>query len=119
MATALTTGAAAGLTGAARGTVHELHDVLREAVRRRLTASDGPGGGYGVRVLDTHATDPDVWGTRLLHVLVACGAGEDEEILTAARALLRAERPPTRPTRRVPAWPTSPETTQKTRSATT
>ncbi|MFC9115062.1 MULTISPECIES: hypothetical protein [Streptomyces] len=120
VATALTTGAAAGLTGAApRGTVHELHDALRAAVRRRLTASDGPGGRNGVRVLDAHATDPDVWGTRLLRVLVASGAGEDEEILAAARALLRAERLPTRPTRGAPAWPTSPETTQKTRSATT
>ncbi|GAA3268799.1 MULTISPECIES: hypothetical protein [Streptomyces] len=94
VATALTTGAAAGLTGTARGTVHDLHDALRQAVRRRLTAPDGTGRTYGVRVLDAHATDPDVWGTRLLRVLVACGAGEDEDVLRAARALLRAERGP-------------------------
>jgi hypothetical protein len=94
VATALTTGAAAGLTGPARGTVHDLHDALRQAVRRRLTAPGNTGGPYGLRVLDAHATDPDVWGTRLLRVLVACGAGEDEDVLRAARALLRAERGP-------------------------
>ncbi|MFE1265034.1 hypothetical protein ACFW5X_31510 [Streptomyces albogriseolus] len=94
VATALTTGVAAGLTRTSRGTVDDLHDVLRTAVRRRLTGSGGTGGTYGVRVLDAHATDPDVWGTRLLRVLDTCGAGEDAEILRAARALLRAERNP-------------------------
>ncbi|GAA0189884.1 hypothetical protein OOK44_18420 [Streptomyces cellulosae] len=97
VATALTTGAAAALTGPARGTVHDLHDALRQAVRRRLTSPDTTAGPYAVRVLDAHASDPDVWGTRLLRVLDACGADEDAEILRTARALLRAERIPAGP----------------------
>ncbi|MGA5794454.1 hypothetical protein ACPC27_02370 [Streptomyces cellulosae] len=97
VATALTTGAAAALTGPSRGTVHDLHDALRQAVRRRLTSPDGTAGPNAVRVLDAHASDPDVWGTRLLRVLDACGAGEDAEILRTARALLRAERIPAGP----------------------
>lgn len=88
VATALATGAAAGLTDTARGAVHDLYTALREAVRRRL----GGGGCYGVRVLDAYETDPDVWRTRLLHVLTGSGVERDEEILTAARAVLRAER---------------------------
>ena len=50
------------------------------------------GGGYGLRVLDAYETDPDVWRTRLLQVLTASGVETDEEILGAARAVLRAER---------------------------
>ncbi|WP_170102265.1 hypothetical protein [Streptomyces viridosporus] len=87
-------GAAAGLTDTARGTVHDLHEALRETVRRRLAGGDGTGrgGGYGVRVLDAYETDPDVWRTRLLQVLAGSGAEGDEEVLAAARAVLRAER---------------------------
>jgi hypothetical protein len=62
------------------------------AVRRRLSAGgDGVRGGYGVRVLHAYETDPDVWRTRLLQVL-ASGLEMDEEILGAARAVLRADR---------------------------
>ncbi|MFE6038381.1 hypothetical protein [Streptomyces sp. NPDC056452] len=96
VATAFATGAAAGLTGSARGTVHDLYAGLREAVRRRLDGAGAggvAGGGYGVRVLDAYETDPDVWRTRLLRVLAASGVETDEEILAAARAVLRAERP--------------------------
>ncbi|WP_406178485.1 hypothetical protein [Streptomyces canus] len=92
VATALATGAAAELTDASRGVVHDLHAVLKEAVRRRLSGGgDGVRGGYGVRVLHAYETDPDVWRTRLLQVL-ASGLEMDEEILGAARAVLRAER---------------------------
>jgi hypothetical protein len=92
VATALATGAAAGLTDTSRGAVHDLHVVLRETVRRRLSGGgDGSRGGYGVRVLQAYETDPDVWRTRLLQVL-ASGLEMDEEILGAARAVLRAER---------------------------
>ncbi|WP_329546465.1 hypothetical protein OG548_21090 [Streptomyces sp. NBC_01356] len=92
VATALATGAAAGLTDTSRGVVHDLHAALREAVRRRLSGvGDGVRGGYGVRVLYAYETDPDVWRTRLLQVL-ASGLEMDEEILGAARAVLRAER---------------------------
>lgn len=87
VATALATGAAAGLIDTPRGVVHDLHAALREAVRRRLA-----GGSYGVRVLDAYETDPDVWWTRLLRVLTASGTELDEEILAAARAVLRADR---------------------------
>ncbi|MET8272482.1 hypothetical protein [Streptomyces sp. NPDC005096] len=94
VATAFATGAAAGLTGSARGAVHDLYAGLREAVRRRLVGGGGnSGGGYGVRVLDAYETDPDVWRTRLLQVLTGSGVETDEEILAAARAMLRAERP--------------------------
>ncbi|WP_406218256.1 hypothetical protein [Streptomyces canus] len=92
VATALATGAAAGLTDTSRGVVHDLHAVLKEAVRRRLSGGgDGVRGGYGVRVLYAYETDPDVWRTRLLQVL-ASGLEMDEEILGAAHAVLRAER---------------------------
>ncbi|WP_405907478.1 hypothetical protein OG742_20910 [Streptomyces sp. NBC_00828] len=93
VATALATGAAAGLTDTPRGVVHDLHAALREAVRRRLSGGGGDSvrGGYGVRVLYAYETDPDVWRTRLLQVL-ASGLEMDEEILGAARAVLRAER---------------------------
>ncbi|MEU0815214.1 hypothetical protein [Streptomyces mirabilis] len=87
VATALATGQAAGLVGTPRGVVHDLHAALREAVRRRLV-----GGGHGVRVLDAYETDPDVWWTRLLQVLTASGTEMDDEILAAARAVLRADR---------------------------
>ena len=94
VAVALATGAAPGLTDSARGAVHDLYIVLREAVRRRLGGVGGGNSvsGYAVRVLDAYETDPDVWRTRLLHVLTDSGVGTDEEILAAARALLRAER---------------------------
>lgn len=46
---------------------------------------------YGVRVLTAYDTDPDVWRTRLLQVL-ASELELDEEILGAARAVLRADR---------------------------
>jgi hypothetical protein len=100
VATALAAGAAPGLTGCGRGTVHDLYVALREAVRRRLAGSDCSSvgdrnsvcGGYGVRVLDAYETDPDVWRTRLLQVLTASGVEMHEECLAAARAVLRAER---------------------------
>lgn len=92
VATALATGAAAGLTDSSRGVVQDLHAALREAVRRRLAGGgDRVRGGYGVRVLDAYETDPDVWRTRLLKVL-SSGMETDEEILGAARAVLRADR---------------------------
>jgi hypothetical protein len=93
VATALATGAAAGLTDTARGAVHDLYAGLREEVRRRLDGGDGStgGGGYVARVLDAYETDPDVWRTRLLQVLTGSGVETDGEILAAARAVLRAE----------------------------
>jgi hypothetical protein len=90
--TALATGEAAGLNDTSRGVVHDLHMVLRDAIHRRLSdGCDGVRGGYGVRVLHAYETDPDVWRTRLLQVLTA-ELELDEEILGAARAVLRAER---------------------------
>ncbi|KKD07569.1 MULTISPECIES: hypothetical protein [unclassified Streptomyces] len=102
VAIALATGAAAGLTGTerervtspgadtARGVVHDLHTELTEAVRRWLSGGDDVRRGYGVRVLHAHEADPDVWRTRLLQVLTS-GPAMDEEILGAARAVLRAD----------------------------
>jgi hypothetical protein len=94
VATALATGAAAALTDTPPGIVHDLHTVLREVVRRRLSdGCDGVRAGYGVRVLHAYETDPDVWRTRLLQVLASeLELESDEEILDAARAVLRADR---------------------------
>lgn len=94
VAIALATGAAAELTDTGRGAVHDLYAALREAVRRRLAGAGGNSGGgcYGVRVLDAYESDPDVWRTRLLRVLTGSGVETDEEILAAARSVLRAER---------------------------
>ncbi|MEV8545964.1 hypothetical protein [Streptomyces sp. NPDC051572] len=88
VAVALATRAAAGLTETRRGAVHDLHAGLSEAVRRRLAR----GGAYGIRVLDAYETDPDVWRTRLLQLLRGSGVDTDEEILAAARAVIRVER---------------------------
>ena len=95
VATALATGAA-GLTDTARGAVHDLYLGLKGAVRRRLDTvgrenGNSGGSGYGVRVLDAYETDPDVWRTRQLKVLTGSGVETDEEILAAARSVLRAE----------------------------
>ena len=93
VATALATGAAAGLPGTSRGVIDDLHATLREAVRRRLVVGgNGVRSGYGVRVLDAYETDPDVWWTRMVQVLTASGTETDEEVLAAARAVLRADR---------------------------
>ncbi|MEV0219180.1 hypothetical protein [Streptomyces sp. NPDC050704] len=99
VAVALATGAAPGRTDSARGAVHDLYTGLKEAIRRRLSGAGaksedgGTGGsGYGVRVLDAFESDPDVWWTRLLQVLAGSGVAADQEVLAAARAVLRAER---------------------------
>ncbi|MGW6355941.1 hypothetical protein ACWFR5_12145 [Streptomyces sp. NPDC055092] len=88
---ALAAGAAARLADTCCGVVHDLHAALVEMVRGRLASGgDGVRGGYGVRVLDAYKTDPDVWRPRLLRVL-ASGMEMDEELLEAARAVLRAD----------------------------
>ncbi|SMQ19949.1 hypothetical protein SAMN06272771_6420 [Streptomyces sp. Ag82_O1-12] len=92
VATALAVGAAAGLTDIEHGVVHHLYTGLGEAVGRRLAGAGGSSGAYGVRVLEAYASDPDVWRTRLLQVLTGSGVETDQEILAAARAVLRAER---------------------------
>ncbi|AWW41678.1 hypothetical protein [Streptomyces cadmiisoli] len=92
VATALATGAAARFPDTSQGVVHDLHTALSQAVRRGLTrGGHGVRGSYGVRVLTAYETDPDVWRTRLLQVL-ASGMEMDDEILRAARAVLRADR---------------------------
>lgn len=88
-ATALASGAPAGVTDTARGVVHDLRVALGEMTRGR-PAGVGVWGGYGVRVLDAYKTDPDVWRTRLLQVL-ASGMEMDEELLEPARAVLNAD----------------------------
>lgn len=93
VAIALATGAAAAHADSARGPVHDLYLDLRTGVRQRLGGACGQGAeGYGARVLDAYETDADVWWNRLLNVLSASGVETDPEILTAARAVLRAER---------------------------
>ncbi|MER5182652.1 hypothetical protein ABT009_30605 [Streptomyces sp. NPDC002896] len=100
VATALAAGAAAGLKGTARGTVHDLYVGLKEVVHLRFgrggvhggDGGSGVCGGYGVRVLDACETDPNVWRTRLVHALTGSGVEGDADVLAAARAVLRAER---------------------------
>ncbi|KUO20986.1 hypothetical protein [Streptomyces dysideae] len=94
VAVALATGAAAGLTDSANGAVHDRYTGLKLAVRRRLRGAGARSlaGGYGVRILHAYETDPDMWRSRLLQVLTGSGVETDEEILAAARAVLRAER---------------------------
>ncbi|MFJ7078945.1 hypothetical protein [Streptomyces sp. NPDC098781] len=88
LADAMAVGVASGLTDTACPAVHDLYLELREAVRRQLVSN----GRYGVRILDAYETDPDVWRSRLVRTLTCSGAVTDEEIVAAARAVLRAEQ---------------------------
>ncbi|MDX3231864.1 hypothetical protein [Streptomyces sp. ME19-01-6] len=88
---ALSAGAAAGLTDTASSAVREAYAGLRELVRLRLAAR----GEGGVRVLEAGESGEagevgsDAWRDRLRELLVAVGIDSDEEILAAARSLLR------------------------------
>ncbi|RPF34253.1 hypothetical protein [Streptomyces sp. TLI_185] len=90
VAAALAAGARLG--GARGAVVGDVYLALRETVRWRLAGDRTGDHGFGVRVLDAHETDPEVWGSRLVGVLTGSGVVEDREILAAARILLGAER---------------------------
>ncbi|WP_460402985.1 RIP homotypic interaction motif-containing protein [Actinophytocola sediminis] len=76
--TALTAGAAAGLTATASGAIQDAYAGLRAAVRKRLAAH----GEDAAEVLD--AEDQATLG----EALAASGADRDEDVLAAARALM-------------------------------
>ncbi|MFD9605266.1 hypothetical protein ACFQ6O_42525 [Streptomyces sp. NPDC056441] len=88
---ALSAGAAAGLTDTASSAVRESYAGLRESVRLRLAAR----GEGSVRVLEADESveagevGSDAWRDRLRALLVAASIDSDEEILAAARSLLR------------------------------
>ncbi|MDQ2882873.1 MAG: hypothetical protein M3Y48_17280 [Actinomycetota bacterium] len=83
VAAALTAGATAGLTDTAHAAVHDAYTRLVSAVRHRLGRDDREDA-----VLDEHASDPIVRHEQLVAVLTSADAGEDTELVAAARRLL-------------------------------
>jgi len=89
--TALTAGAAAGITDTASNAIRDAYATLSQLVRRRLTDR----GGQAV-ALDAEETDPAVWETRLRAELTGTGVDHDDQVLAAAQELLaRLEAPAT------------------------
>ncbi|MER6004923.1 hypothetical protein ABT120_40685 [Nonomuraea angiospora] len=82
---ALAAGASAGITDTASSALQDTYAGLRDAVRRRLAKR----GEDGAQVLDARGIDPAAWQVRLTEALVSCGVDRDEEVLEAARSLLR------------------------------
>ncbi|MGX1676484.1 hypothetical protein [Streptomyces sp. NPDC055400] len=88
---ALSAGAAAGLTDTASSAVRDAYAGLRESVRLRLAAR----GDVGARVLEAgengaqDVVGSEVWREQLRELLVAADMASDEDIVAAARSLLR------------------------------
>jgi hypothetical protein len=86
--TALATGASSALSGVSGQAVRDAYAGLNELVRRRF---------HGVplaeSVLDQHEQAPEVWKAPLEQQLNAAAAGNDEEILAAARKVLALTDP--------------------------
>jgi hypothetical protein len=84
----LAAGAGAGTSDAAKAAVLGAYNGLRDAIRNRVT------GRREVReALDAPELEPDGWETELAAWLENSGAAGDEEILGAARRLLRLVNP--------------------------
>ena len=81
--TALAAGTALGLYGTAGTAIQGAYARLWSRVRRRLASRPD-----AAMVLARHAEAPHTWASRLSAELTAAGAGQDEELLVAARALL-------------------------------
>ncbi|MGW7596929.1 hypothetical protein [Streptomyces antimycoticus] len=86
---ALSAGAAAGLTDTASSAVREAYAGLRESVRLRLAARGEGGVLEAGESGEAGEVGSDAWRDRLRELLVAVGIDSDEEILAAARSLLR------------------------------
>lgn len=82
---ALTAGATAGLTGATSAAIGDTYNGLK-----RLLASRLVGRAAVTQALEADETEPDVWQARLGPALADSGVDRDDEILTAARAVLEA-----------------------------
>lgn len=89
VAAALTAGATAGLTDTAHAAVRDAYTGLVSAVRQRLGRDDPE-----AAVLDEHATDPTGRHEQLVAALASADAGEDTELVAAARRLLTQLDPP-------------------------
>lgn len=94
--TALVAGAAAGVSNTASMAVQDSFQALYDAARRRLVgggrAADAkPDSGEGVEpaadavMLDAYLEDPVGQHGRLVQALAAAGAGQDTELIDAAR----------------------------------
>jgi len=83
---ALGAGVSAGLTDTAGVAVRDAYEGLRDAVRRRL-------GGGADGAIEAYAGDPGGQSERLTRLLSAAGAGQDAQIVAAARRLLELADP--------------------------
>ncbi|MBB5829523.1 hypothetical protein [Micromonospora carbonacea] len=79
---------AAAATAGATSAVQDAYVGLKDLLARRLHGRE-----QAVRRLDGRVTDPGVWRARLGEDLQAVGADADEQILTAARAVLAQADP--------------------------
>jgi hypothetical protein len=85
---ALAAGAGAGLKDTAAQAVKDAYGGLKSLARRRLHGQPD-----GELVLDRHETSPKTWAAPLAEALTGAGAGQDPELIAAARALLRLTDP--------------------------
>jgi hypothetical protein len=82
--TALAAGTALGLKDTAASAVRDAYASLWARVRKRLAARPN-----GAMVLARHAEAPHTWEAPLAAELVAAGAAQDADLVTAALGLLR------------------------------
>ena len=82
--TALAAGAGLGLKDAASSAVTDAYHGLKALVGRRLASRPG-----GELVLARHEESPEVWDKPLAEELTAAGAAQDQDLVTAAQALMR------------------------------
>ncbi|MGW4371974.1 hypothetical protein ACWEKT_40860 [Nocardia takedensis] len=81
--TALTTGAAAGLSATASTAVSDAYQGLKQQISRLLgTSSEGDS------VLAQHEADPETWHGTLEELLAGTDVASDAEVLAAATRLL-------------------------------
>lgn len=83
VAAALAAGASAGLTDSVSAAVNDAYSALRAAMARRL--------GVSGQSLEAVETAPGVWST---DAVAASGVADDEDVLAAAREVLRLSGQP-------------------------
>ena len=82
--TALAAGAGLGLKDAASSAVTDAYNGLKALVLRKLASRAD-----GALVLDRHEQAPQVWDKPLAEELTAAGAASDQDLVTAAQAVMR------------------------------
>jgi hypothetical protein len=85
---ALAAGAASALSDTGAEAVRDAYAGLKELIRRRFGESK-----VADTVLDEHEKAPDVWKAPLEQQLRASSAGDDQEVLEAARRILALTDP--------------------------